>query len=104
MGPSITTSSPDLSMKIDEEHERFFDFSAYLFRFPYKWVVREFRLAQTLVDEASTDGFQSWVSQDYVHRAPFRYKVPQDIHFYAPRHDERTDQSPIGMMRLTSTP
>lgn len=52
---------------------------------------------------ASEDISQSRVSKDYVRGLHCTFKVPQDVHFYAPWDDARADQTPAGMIAINES-
>lgn len=61
---------------------------------------REYRPAKTFEFEASSDRSQSHISEDYVRVLRLQYRIPQDVHFYEPRHDEKADQPPAELIAI----
>lgn len=88
--PSSSTnpSSLDLPLWVDESHPHFFNFRDYLAEHPDMRPPREYRPAQPSEFEVSSNRSRSYVSEDYVCGLRLRYRIPQDVHFYASRCDE----------------
>lgn len=49
---------------------------------------------------ALKDKGKSWVTNEYVLGLRRKFKVPQDVHFYAHGDDKRADQPPRGMIAI----